>query len=556
MSRITNGFSPVEHVFACLCKSIATPIAKAALLALKAKDHNGLLSMSVQPTHYTKAEDFHKDYLVVSFLSKYKGLDTGKDLKSEALSKFKLAELQCKHTNDRITGSNESDYHGLKFEASKLISKILGVYSESKFIDLCGWGPGSTYELPRRRAYVDLKLSELPITVTATAMPIFRDMLHRDLHWSAVLCNVNPEDISGPFCFMHDVFEIVPGAKVTTVAKNAKTDRVIAIEPRANGFLQKGIGSYIRKRLRRFGINLDDQGNNQRGAHKAFSYAYSTIDLSMASDTVAREVVFDLLPVEWSVALNNLRSKHMCVEGQWTHLEKFSSMGNGFTFELETLIFYALAKVCEQRTSRRQEQVLVYGDDIIVPRESAELLIRVLTDCGFVTNKDKTFIDGDFFESCGKHYFRGVDVTPIYQKEITNDNLEVIRMGNRFMRLAVHRCSGDNVRIAATKAYEAARRFDSGPETYLPHYAEGDDGWLRYDFPGKADRNKGYRCRVYRAISSVYPANPSALLAWSLRRGVVVDNPFMDDLPSASGGERVTLGWRNVEFKPEFAQGR
>jgi hypothetical protein len=103
--------------------------------------------------------------------------------------------------------------------------------------------------------------------------------------------------------------------------------------------------------------------------------------------------------------------------------EKISSMGNGATFELETAIFWAIS-------SSVAGDSVVYGDDIIVPTEHAPEVIELLEFCGFKCNPKKTFVSGPFRESCGGHYFQGVDVTPPYFRKRLNSLHPVLTAAN------------------------------------------------------------------------------------------------------------------------------
>jgi hypothetical protein len=89
-------------------------------------------------------------------------------------------------------------------------------------------------------------------------------------------------------------------------------------------------------------------------------------------------------------------------------------MGNGYTFSLETLIFAAACRAVGSR------QYAVYGDDIVIETELAARLIKLLSFLGFITNKEKSFIDpaNPFRESCGCDYINGVLVTPWYMREV------------------------------------------------------------------------------------------------------------------------------------------
>lgn len=521
-----NRVDPVGEVFFALCKSVDTGVSLGRWLRYKWGEHLQLASAAIDPADYVSPTVFARDYLVDSYMSKYTGLNTGLNLEAEALKKLEASEVQCALTNGWIQSCRATGFdtrtERILFAARRKIARLLGPFSWER-IARYGWGPGATFELARKRAQVDLKMSELPFTVTRRALPLFREELAADLHWSACVLGVSPADIGGKFCFLPSLFDVVEGCRVTTVPKNAKTDRVIAIEPRANGFLQKGLGYEIRRCLRKVGVDLDDQGLNQSGAYRAWFDDLATLDLKAASDTVSKELVFELLPVDWAIALDDVRSHSFCVNGQWIKTEKFSSMGNGFTFELESLIFWSLASACVEDSSDRYT-VLVYGDDIIVPKESAELLVEVLQETGFEINLEKTYLSGNFYESCGRHYFKGEDVTPIYQKEecTDEDDLSFIRCGNRIMRYAVRR--GDYPysleRVCKSPWYAIRARAGHTHRFQLPLGTEGDDGWLvpadEFEVGGR-DVNLGLSCRTLRIVSAQAPANPAALLALRLR---------------------------------------
>jgi len=131
------------------------------------------------------------------------------------------------------------------------------------------------------------------------------------------------------------------------------------------------------------------------------------------------------------------------VKGKWYHLEKFSSMGNGFTFELETLIFSAaVSAVYEMKglVCTFGVDASVYGDDIIVRTEAAADVIAALKYIGFTTNSDKTFLNGYFRESCGGDYFNGVPVRGYYMKESPNEPHQIIALCNGIYSASKEAC--------------------------------------------------------------------------------------------------------------------
>ena len=505
-------FPSMREVFFALCKKVDSPVSLGAWLRFE-HDQLALAKMEINPRDYHDAEAFAADYLVVSFLSKWKGLKTGLDLEAEALSKFITSENICFKTNQRIRKARcepiDQFTATIISMARRKISALIGPCSLFKIEPWLGWGPGATYEIPRRRAFVDTKMAELPFAVTPAAEELFTSVVGCDLHWS--------QAVKGTLTTKVD------RCRIAAVPKNAKTHRIIAVEPRANSFLQKGVGGYFRERLKRVGVNLDDQSLNQDGARRAFEEGLATLDLKAASDTVAIEVVYDLLPIEWALLLDDLRSpKAEMPDGTVRVLEKFSSMGNGFTFELESMIFWAItSSVSDVLTPGGT--VLIYGDDIICQARCAQQVVECLAFLGFTVNEEKSFITGNFFESCGKHFFQGKEVTPIYQKETIESEVELLRLGNRLIRYAFHRSSGNTLLGWTSSAWEYVLRSATWSRYYqVPLGTLGDDGWVvpadRF-FVRRQDVNLGISCKVMVFPSRSLPAHEGVLLAWALRRG-------------------------------------
>lgn len=208
--------------------------------------------------------------------------------------------------------------------------------------------------------------------------------------------------------------EVMDCSMLLTVPKKTEIDRVIACEPECNAILQRGIGIRIRDRLLRAGIDLRDQTRNQKLAFEgSCSGKLATIDFSSASDTLTTQLVTLLMPTDWWMLMDATRVSATIVDGTRHDFELWSSMGNGYTFELETLIFWALAHaVCYY--SGKKGAISVYGDDVILPTSVARRYMRIARWFGFLPNEAKSFVDGYYRESCGKHYSRGQDVTPFF----------------------------------------------------------------------------------------------------------------------------------------------
>jgi hypothetical protein len=112
--------------------------------------------------------------------------------------------------------------------------------------------------------------------------------------------------------------------------------------------------------------------------------------------------------------------------GAEVELHMVSSMGNAYTFPLQTLLFsslvYGVYRALSINLERPYRQSLgnfaVFGDDIIVVRKAYNLVCRMLSICGFSVNVDKSFNEGYFRESCGRDYWCGDNVRGVYIKTL------------------------------------------------------------------------------------------------------------------------------------------
>lgn len=391
-------------------EALDTPVSLGCALRLKYGEHAQLVQMSIRPEDYRTTHDFQIDYQAVKLLSKYPFLDTGIDREAVALQKFRDAEALCKETNQRFRDREHGHLLGDRVErvlsyAQRKISLILGSLPSLEQMHF-SFGPGAAYGVRGDTSVFNKVTSTLECTYA------FADKLQEFL-----------EEFPGWIPEGTATVRLVPGSQLTFVPKDAKTDRPICIEPLLNGLYQKGFGSWIRKRLRSFGVNLDDQGVNQKLAKLAIDRKLATVDFASASDTVSYRLVMDLLPIDWFEALDVARCPRFEYQGCWENFHKFTSMGNAYTFELETLIFYALACGCCEELGleyRTGENLSVYGDDVIIPQDAFHLFQEVTVACGFKLNIEKSFSNGVFFESCGHDYFLGQLVRPILIKRQLN----------------------------------------------------------------------------------------------------------------------------------------
>lgn len=400
-----------KNVLLQLCTTINSPRSLSVKVLLESGEFLQLASLTINPDDYQDPGNFALDYLISSFLKKSLAIPTGVDRKDEALRRFKSGEELCRKTNERFMGIGPVEPAWLS-KARSVIAAILGPLKSSdvepnallkrgkpldRILDLARHGPGACVGLKGTGMVSSDKYDAIP-TCTERLAPYARAIMGEPW-WDA---NSNRG------------IRIVRGSTWTHVPKSAMTDRGIAAEPLINMFIQLGIGEYLVERLLKFGCDLHDQGWNQYLASVALELGLATIDLSNASDTLAWIVILLLFPPEWVELLLLCRCDFMKVDGQWVELEKLSSMGNGFTFPLETLVFLSVVYAIVPRG----DQVLtgVYGDDIIVPQRNAPEVIQALEFLGFSTNTSKSFLGGEFFESCGADFFQARNVRPFYAR--------------------------------------------------------------------------------------------------------------------------------------------
>lgn len=222
-------------------------------------------------------------------------------------------------------------------------------------------------------------------------------------------------------------------AKLISVPKNSTSRRTITMEPLLNQFVQQGLNLELRSMIERdsilsISLALTDQSLNQKLALAgSLTDDWATIDLKSASDLMSVKLVklvfgghgqfFDLMMECRSTSV-------VCSEYEIHGLGKFAGQGNALTFPVMSvcLTVVCIAAILDARgvqasywnVKRAARQLRVYGDDIIVGKKYAHQCVTWLERVGFIVNQSKSFLKGNFKESCGVDAFRGVNVTPLY----------------------------------------------------------------------------------------------------------------------------------------------
>lgn len=312
--------------------------------------------------------------------------------------------------------------------ARALMRQVLTDFSEEEWFLQVKNSQGATIGVPFTDTSPEAKLT-FPISLTSRVKPLFERYLLFDFQLSRAVEEFNGQQpLAGRYHF-------VQGSRATTVEKNDRIRRMIAVEPTANMMLQQGLMALLYDRMKVVGLDVESlpDTHKERARVASISGREATIDWSSASDCVSIGLLRYLLPPKWFACFDQIRSPVMELEGSPVDLNMASTMGNAVTFPLETLVFWTIAHGVLQSQNPLTNSVLpeweslmkvsVFGDDCIVPTSIASEFIRACESVGFIVNDDKSFYDeaGRFRESCGGDYHAGYDVRPAFAGAPTGD---------------------------------------------------------------------------------------------------------------------------------------
>jgi hypothetical protein len=221
-----------------------------------------------------------------------------------------------------------------------------------------------------------------------------------------------------------------PKSRLKFIHKYVGKPRGICIEENETQWCQQAVKGLMYRHIERHPmtkghINFADQKINQQLAlSSSGDQTMSTIDMSEASDRIWRCLVFalyrdtKLLPYLDAVSTRLISFPEEVRAGEML-VQKFAPMGSAVCFPVMATVHWALVKAIIQLcmpgdTRKLSQHVYVYGDDIIVPTETVKYIFEYLPRFGMKLNKEKSFANSYFRESCGMHAYKGHDVTPVY----------------------------------------------------------------------------------------------------------------------------------------------
>jgi len=229
--------------------------------------------------------------------------------------------------------------------------------------------------------------------------------------------------------------------KLAIVPKDKRGPRVICTQPVGLMWIQQGQLRSLNKAIESSAIlktnrlingessssiQFDNQEQNGSLAlESSRTREFATIDLKDASDLVSWGLVrylFNKYTVQFLAAS---RAMHVRLPSkELVKLHMFAPMGSAMCFPVESLVFWCVAAAATyvQRGVTYEylssgpvtkflrsnlNEVFVFGDDILVRRESCKFVCERFESLGFKPNYGKTFAEGLYRESCGVDAYAG-----------------------------------------------------------------------------------------------------------------------------------------------------
>lgn len=425
----------LSHVFKdarlLILEALDQPHALALALTYKYDQFDELYRLLGEPlpldakgnlTPYENISEYRAFFQANALFSKADDLPALMGLTEKALQDFLDCEQLNKETNIRFLTRAVSS--PLIYQTSRVVADILGDYSELDMAQNLRFGPGVSSSCRGSMATLAHKL-EADITCTPRSHEIVeRTFKHFFQYYYRLKPVISPEH--------YNYF--------TTVPKTYKQARGICIGQHGNIVVQLAYGALLRRKFKKC-IDLDFAADFHRHLVEKKWREIATIDLRSASQMIARRAVQAVWPEQWLSVMDDLREEYTLLpDGTKNYNQHYSAMGNGFTFEMESILFYSIAKAAMLNAGMKWTYLSVFGDDIIVDKECGPIVVQALKEFGFIPNDEKTYLDGPFKESCGVDTLRGRNIRPIFLRNLKDGKfIEVFyKLANNITRMAVN----------------------------------------------------------------------------------------------------------------------
>lgn len=504
---------------------------------------------------------FAKCYIQLDkFLKRYRfsqDLFTDDQLKTQAVMALEREEVRISsHVSTKL-----SSYVVLQ-RARLIIKNIIGEYDREEHICACRFGKNSSVGSSYAKSYLDLKLCEGPLTGSSEHIGWFNNyVLPADKALAHVLAKCRNK-------LQHTGYQICTCLTQIFVPKTFDKLRGITPNTLLGTFYTYGLGCILAERLAASdcGINLKHQQQLHAKIVKRASLnrVLCTGDLSVASDSITAWHVKKLFPLKWYRVFNFGRIPFITTEmGTPFRTATFAGMGIGFTFPLQTLVFYGILKAIAE-LSHEYGFVSAYGDDLIYPRSIHKFVVPILTDLGFKINVTKTYSEEYFRESCGSDFYHGLDCRPVspagtdQSSVITSFTADLYKLRNNLTRkwsiceipktlhyidCAIAGASGEILFVPPHFPDTAGIRIDT------PHV--GKDYSICYSRPRYVVSEQCWLFRYLSSVSSWRPVLCSDPYYWDNLRSPVRENerirePWETESTSSLRWKRSKKRWKEL----------
>jgi len=348
-------------------------------------------------------------------------------------------EERCRKLNHKFVALSNRMFRGQKpvpyekelVRFKEALVHALGVVPpEDDIAEEAYYGPGSTVSIRGREVFYVRKVEAKECVPQAIELAA-QALLHDKAAWVHVgmdpVYSQNPSAREGFLRVMREQLteHAVRHDRLMFIHKSMTSLRSIGAQPTCSGMLQLGVHSVVSPLLHAVGVDLTNQGWNQVLAKRGSTdwrepECFCTLDKSDASNLIARNLVTFAFPAAWAKLLNRIRTPGYEappeIGGGLFDYHMYAGMGNGTTFAVESLIFWAIAYATSEDASVPEfvakKEFAVYGDDVALRRSHALRYQRFAKFLGFKFNAKKTFTTGPFRESCGADYYDGIPVRP------------------------------------------------------------------------------------------------------------------------------------------------
>lgn len=420
-----------------------------------------------------------------------------KKAKEAALGKWLDSEAACKETNRELSGfltgqpvqaDLEALIKGIRGEILTLLGEdppdLPDVIGNSRF------GPGASSSVKREFRHPLYQMNSLSAFrgMELEVQWVLRNTMMTEANAVGYYgCSV-PKYVSNDWREVYKRVEFLDYERYEDVPKSIDSSRTIGVGPNLATFVSQAYDHNLRERLRNWGLDLRDQRPNQHLAYMgSLNGVDCTLDLSEASNRVSLGLVFSTFPSAWFRVLYPLRAAFCKLpDGRLVRQEKFASMGNSLTFSVMTLILGALIRYTLKERNIKGARWRVYGDDVIVPFDIYNTVVSRLSKIGLLVNPSKSYSQFSFRESCGRDYFAGVNVRPLYIKKPIVFVTDLYKYLN-LVRVVEERCPIKFTVFGALREFlirwiPSNLRVWGEPSRYLDRYIWGPVGMGRPRF--------------------------------------------------------------------------